>query len=538
MIIDVHGQPLVNKASIYPNSSEDSALARGMSQYDPRPLSGDAAVLPILREANAKAADLAQFHTAGRSALQVHVDQIVGHQWKLKYMPNWRVLGISEEEAHALAYEVESRFEDWFENPINCVDAEENRTGTMMARATVMEHTKCGEVFAKSEWRRIRGSPYRTCLKLVNTDRISNPRGTGTRADLREGVKINQHGAAQGFYVRSRHQSEDGFSRGTANWDYQPKYLSNGRVNFIHVFEPESPGQNRGANTFLSAIGKIKHLDKLQDATLQNAIVNAMYAAVIKSDLPSEELLSVLGEDAMRQGAMQWMLGQKAEYHDKANIRLNKARIPHLLPGEELQLMTAENPGQSFADFESSILRDISRGVNLSYESFSRDYSKTNYSSARASMLEQLKYMLGKRKVIVEAFMNMLFSLWLEEAIFLGIIRLPRNAPNFYQAKRAWTRCQWIGSGRLMIDELKEVKAAVARLEAGISTYERESAHLGMDFEETIEVQNRETTLLAAQGRVPLWAQQKGNSNAPNSNAPTNDESADQPAPRGRPRNQ
>lgn len=529
MIVDLHGNPLAAKA-VYPNSSEDNALGRGLSQFNPRPLSGDAAVLPILREANAKAADLAQFHTAGRSALQVHVDQIVGHQWKLKYMPNWRVLGITEEQAHLLAYEVESRFEDWFENPIACVDAEENRTGTMLARAVVMEHTKCGEVFAKSEWRRMRGTPYRTCIKLVSTDRVSNPRGQSNSSNLREGVKVNHHGAAQGFYVRSRHQSEDGFSQGGVGWDYQPKYLSNGRLNFIHVFEPESPGQNRGANTFLSAIGKIKHLDKLQDATLQNAIVNAMYAAVIKSDLPSEELLSVLGEDAMRQGAMAWMLDQKAEYHDKANIRLNKSRIPHLLPGEELQLLTAENPGQAFADFEASILRDISRGVNLSYESFSRDYSKTNYSSARASMLEQLKYMLGKRKVIVETAMNHVFALWLEEALSLGIIRLPRSAPSFYEAKRAWTRCQWIGSGRLMIDELKEVKAAVARLEAGISTYERETAHLGLDFEEVIEVQSREATLLEQQGRTPLWnAATRGNNN----NAPT-----DRTTGPGRPRNE
>lgn len=527
MIVDLNGNPLKTSA-FYPNSSEDSALGRSLAMFNPRPLSGDAAVLPILREANAKAADLAQFHTAGRSALQVHVDQIVGHQWKLKYMPNWRVLGISEEQAHLLAYEVEARFEDWFENPNACVDAEENRTGTMCARATVMEHTKAGEVFAKAEWRRIRGTPFRTCLKFVNTDRISNPRGRSNSESLREGVKINSHGAAQGFFVRSRHQSEDGFSTGGAQWDYQPKYLSNGRVNFIHVFEPESPGQNRGANTFLSAIGKIKHLDKLQDATLQNAIVNAMYAAVIKSDLPSEELLSVMGEDAMKQGAMAWMLDQKAEYHDKANIRLNKARIPHLLPGEELQLLTAENPGQAFADFEASILRDISRGVNLSYESFSRDYSKTNYSSARASMLEQLKYMLGKRKVIVEAAMNILFALWLEEAIWLGIIKLPRNAPGFYDAKRAWTRCQWIGSGRLMIDELREVKAAIARLEAGISTYERESANLGLDFEEVVEVQNREAALLASQGRDPLWNSQKGKQ----------DVTTDRPPGPGRPRNE
>lgn len=521
MIVGLDGQPIIKVNA----NMQDKALGRDISDFKPRSLSGDAAILPIFREANAKANDVARFHTAGRSALQIHVDHIVGHQWKLKYQPNWRVLGITEKQANALAYEIEAHFEDWFENPKGVCDAEEKRTGTMLARAAVMEHTQNGEIFAKSEWRKHPATGFKTAIKLVSNGRVSNPNGQRNGDRLREGVVINQHGAAQGYWVRVRHPSDDSFSSGNGqSWVLEPRYMRNGRSNFIHIFEPESPGQNRGSNTFFSAIGKINRLDKLQNATLQNAIINAMYAAVIKSDLPTEEVLSALGgEEAVKAGALDWMLGQKSAYHEAANIRLNGSRIPHLLPGEELQLLSADNPGQAFADFESSILRDIARGTNLSYESFSRDYSKTNYSSARASLLEQLKYMLGRRKVIVESFTNQIFTLWLEEAISRGVIKLPSSAPSFYQATTAWTRCRWIGSGRLMIDELKEVKAAIARLEAGLTTYEKESGNLGMDFEEILEVQNREAESLAAQGRTPLWSNNKGSSNATDEHPGTNE---------------
>ncbi|EJB8454886.1 phage portal protein, partial [Vibrio parahaemolyticus] len=42
------------------------------------------------------------------------------------------------------------------------------------------------------------------------------------------------------------------------------------------------------------------------------------------------------------------------------------------------------------------------------------------------------------------------------------------------------------------IDGLKEVKEAVLRIESGLSTYEREMAVLGEDYQETFEQQVRE----------------------------------------------
>ncbi len=68
-----------------------------------------------------------------------------------------------------------------------------------------------------------------------------------------------------------------------------------------------------------------------------------------------------------------------------------------------------------------------------------------------------------------------MFLCWLEEAIVRRVVTLPSKARfSFQEARSAWGNCDWIGSGRMAIDGLKEVQEAVMLIEAGLSTYEKE----------------------------------------------------------------
>ena len=116
---------------------------------------------------------------------------------------------------------------------------------------------------------------------------------------------------------------------------------------------------------------------------------------------------------------------------------------------------------------------------------------------------------MGRRKVIASGFASRVFALWLEEAVSRNIITLPRKAKyNFYERKAAWCNAEWIGSGRLAIDGLKEVKEAVLRIESGLSTYEKELATMGEDYQEIFSQQIRETEERKAAGLPPpSWVQ-------------------------------
>ncbi len=192
----------------------------------------------------------------------------------------------------------------------------------------------------------------------------------------------------------------------------------------------------------------------------------------------------------------QYMAALDAYYENASSIAIDGAKIPHLPAGSKLNLHSMGTPGGVGTEFEASLLRHIAASLGLSYEQFTRDYTKTNYASARASMSETWKYMQSRKRIVADRLATNIFSLWLEEAINKKIITaLPRNAPSMYDNplnRAAYTRCDWIGASRGQIDELKETQAAVLRINAGLSTREDEMARLGKDWRVTMRQLGRE----------------------------------------------
>lgn len=145
-------------------------------------------------------------------------------------------------------------------------------------------------------------------------------------------------------------------------------------------------------------------------------------------------------------------------------------------------------------------MRHIAAALGMSYEQFSRDYTKTNYSSARASMAETWKYMQGRKKVVADKFAAMIYALWFEEEMNAGNIPLPPGftVDTFYTdpvKREALLGCDWIGASRGQIDELKETQAAVMRVNSGLGTYEEECARLGKDYRKVFKQRAREDRL-------------------------------------------
>jgi len=138
----------------------------------------------------------------------------------------------------------------------------------------------------------------------------------------------------------------------------------------------------------------------------------------------------------------------------------------------------------------------LSVGTNLPYERVYKDISKTNYSSARAALLEAWRTFTTRRAWIAAAWAQPWYELWLEEDINAG----NTEAPDFYQRRYAYTRAKWIGLGRGWMDPVKEAQAAQLRMEIGISTLEDECAEQGKDWEEVLDQRAREKAKLEELG--------------------------------------
>lgn len=477
-----------------------------LKSWSATPKTVNAALLPTLKAGNARADDLVRNNGVAQGGVQLHVDNIVGHLFRLSAKPRWRSLGISEEDARAFATDVEAIWMEVAEDPVGCwIDAERKRTFTMLIREAVGTHTARGEICATAEW--IEDRPVtapKTAIKIVSSHRVCNPNNQQDSARLQGGVRTDHYGAALSYFVQSVAEIGAGMGDGLGySWTEVPRETAWGRQQFIHVFEPTDDGQTRGANKFLSIMEQLHMLSKLQGTKLQNAIVNAMYAATIETELGGDAAMSIIGGEIDETKVTAYMT-MMADYHAGADIRMNGVKIPHLMPGEHLDLKTSGNADNGFSELEASLLRYAAAGMGVSYEQLARDYSKTNYSSARASIMESWRYFMGKRKVIAARAASMIYALLLEEMVQRKWVKLPRSATrDFYQGKGAWCNADWIGSGRIAIDGLKEVKEAVLKIESGLSTYEKEIALLGDDYQETFTQQVREMNERRAAGLPP-----------------------------------
>ncbi|EGI4533669.1 phage portal protein [Escherichia coli] len=474
--------------------------------WNPPGESVDAALLPNFTRGNARADDLVRNNGYAANAIQLHQDHIVGSFFRLSHRPSWRYLGIGEEEARAFSREVEAAWKEFAEDDCCCIDVERKRTFTMMIREGVAMHAFNGELFVQATWDTSPSRLFRTQFRMVSPKRISNPNNTGDSRNCRAGVQINDSGAALGYYV-----SEDGYPGWMPQkWTWIPRELPGGRASFIHVFEPVEDGQTRGANVFYSVMEQMKMLDTLQNTQLQSAIVKAMYAATIESELDTQSAMDfILGANSQEQRErLTGWIGEIAAYYAAAPVRLGGAKVPHLMPGDSLNLQTAQDTDNGYSVFEQSLLRYIAAGLGVSYEQLSRNYAQMSYSTARASANESWAYFMGRRKFVASRQASQMFLCWLEEAIVRRVVTLPSKARfSFQEARSAWGNCDWIGSGRMAIDGLKEVQEAVMLIEAGLSTYEKECAKRGDDYQEIFAQQVRETMERRAAGlKPPAWA--------------------------------
>lgn len=231
-----------------------------------------------------------------------------------------------------------------------------------------------------------------------------------------------------------------------------------------------------------------------------------MYAATIESELDTQSAMDfILGANSQEQRErLTGWIGEIAAYYAAAPVRLGGAKVPHLMPGDSLNLQTAQDTDNGYSVFEQSLLRYIAAGLGVSYEQLSRNYAQMSYSTARASANESWAYFMGRRKFVASRQASQMFLCWLEEAIVRRVVTLPSKARfSFQEARSAWGNCDWIGSGRMAIDGLKEVQEAVMLIEAGLSTYEKECAKRGDDYQEIFAQQVRETMERRAAGLKP-----------------------------------
>jgi lambda family phage portal protein len=471
--------------------------------------SPDAIINGVKDEADFRGRDIVSNDGYAQGVVEVNRDAIVGNQYKLNAQPNWTVLQrlYSDRFDEVWAEEYQTAVEEMFnligESNGCWFDAQRRLSFSGLVRLGIAGFTFTGEVLAAVEWIREVNRPFNTAIQMISPTRLSNPDGQGDDARLRRGVARDSRGKPTGYYIRKSYPGDFNYGPDNYKWDFVPAEKPWGRRQIIHIADQIQPDQTRGISSLVAVLKDMKMTKKFHEIVLQNAVINASYAASIESDLPREVIGAAIGAGTVGDATTSFLnvvggyLNSMQQYARGGEaIAVDGAKIPHFFPGTKLNVLPLGTPGGVGTDFEVSLLRHIAAGLGISYEEFAHDFSKTSYSSARASMLLTQRHMLAKKKFVADRIADEIFALWLEEWLSKELLPLPRGyTPKiFYQpfTKECLTACDWIGTGRGQIDELKETQAALLRVKGGLSTREIEIAKFGGDWRKTFRQLGRE----------------------------------------------
>lgn len=474
-----------------------------MQSWRPGLRSADADWLYDRDPAVARARDTVRNDPIGGAGLHRRINSAVGFNWRLASRPSHLALGIPFETALDLGRRIQIKWKHYANSVHFLSDATRRLSFGQQLRLSAAHIFQDGEALGLVEWAQDEPTRYRTRLRIVDPDRLSNPSGRPDSDRLRGGIETNAHDIPVRYWIREGHPADLG---GKANmiWHGWDRFATpQGRPQVLHAFDQLRAGQSRGITRLVQALKAFRAFGKFTDHTLEAAAINALFLGFIKSNAGPSAVKEGFDADDIAEFA-----GEREDYYAENPVEVDGVRFPVLGLDDEVQMQTQARDTSGFDGFARAIIRMIAASIGVTYEELSMDFSSTNYSSARAAMLIAWNETLALRDLIRIQIAQPFYVAWLEEAIDIGEVELPAGAPDFHDAVDAYAECRWIGPARGYIDPTKEIDAAAARIETGISTYEQEIGDQGGDIDEIFEQQAYEARRRQDLNLPPVGARQ------------------------------
>lgn len=397
---------------------------------------------------------------------------VVGSGLKLKPQLNAQVLGLTEDEVQILETKIENEFSLWAESK-NC-DANKMNDFYELQQLAFLSEMLSGEVFVLLPYIQDRGV-YGLSIQLVEADKVYTPQDKKSDEKIKYGIHLGKYDEPIAYYFHKKHPLSVKFGAFNEYKKIKAVGEKTGFPNVLHIFESERPGQLRGVPVLAPVIESLRKVGQYTDAELTAAVVSGFYSLFItrENDVGDFELGEAIPE------------GMRIDDIDPNSYELGPGSILALEPGEKVQEANPSRPNVAFDGFVTAILRQVGASLEIPYELLVKQFN-SSYSASRASLLEAWKMFKMRRTWLANDFCNPVYEQWFSEAVAKGRI----NAPGFFTdplIHKAYLSCEWSGPTQGQIDPLKEVNAAVIRVNQGFSTRARETIELtGGDYNRNI----------------------------------------------------
>lgn len=350
-------------------------------------------------------------------------------------------------------------------------------------RAAMGQVFEAGEVIIRKHYRRFGDSAVPFAIELVEAERIADEFQTpvappvATGAAVRMGIEVDRFGRAIAYWLRERHPGELRLA------PERTDRLERVPAEFIeHLRIVDRWPQTRGEPWLHAVARKLNDMDGYSEAEIIAARSAASYMGFIQrpeGDTP----LAEKQEDGSKQ------------------MQLEPGQIEQLGPGETINFLHPNRPNTALDPFMRYMLREVAAGAGTSYESLSRDYSQSNYSSSRLALLDDRDVWRVLQLWFIRNFRVRLHREWLQQAVLAGAIA-PVRVGEYAADARKFEAVLFKPRGWSWVDPTKEVEAYKEAVRAGFTTVSDVIAATGdgRDLEDVITTRKRELGMLEEAG--------------------------------------
>lgn len=437
------------------------------------------------------AMDLIQNSGRIKGACDQIIADTVGTELSLNPQPDFSGLGYDDKERRDWISIVKKRWKVYAWNPAEC-DFRGKLTIPQMADIGIRWWIAYGESTAIVEYmaaadRRRYGITSGTKMLMVPPTRLV--RETQEFIGLRQGVFHDRNSRPTAYRFKTRENGIDNVQ------DFAARDAE-GRSLVLHAFDPMDATDVRGISLLAPAFRRHIQHEILDDATLQMAVLQTIYAITLTSESPSVDAFEALealketGAENATQIAQDFALYYEAQLDraSRSKISVNgDPTVSHLAPGERLGIETAKVPGRDYLPFADSLSRDMARAMGITFGGMTMNYSQATYSSVRMETSSLWPVVQRRRERIAAPHYQLPYESWLDEEIGNGRIPFKGGYRAFAANRDRVCWALWQGPAKPTADDLKSAKASSEKMANGTTSIAHEAGELGVDPEELFE---------------------------------------------------
>jgi lambda family phage portal protein len=433
--------------------------------------SADSEILTSLRLLRARSRELVRDNAHAKNAIRIIQNNVVGtgvvFQAQVADARGKLLTGLNDA--------IEEEYAEW------CA-AEICHTGGKLhmpdlLRLVIAQVAEAGEVLIRKVRQPFGGGRTPLALEVLEADRLLDNWQTARAPNgnaIRMGVEVDQWGRPVAYWLYPTHPGDFQFRSFEAS-----NYIRVPADDIIHLYLVERWPQTRGVPWFHTVLRRLNDMKGYGEAEIVAARASANIVGFIKA--PEGPVPDAI--DGNRQV-----------------MDAEPGTFKYLGSGEDFVGFNPSRPNAALEPFMRFMLREIGAGVGVSYESLSRDYSQSNYSASRLSLLDDRDLWRVLQGWLIRNLCAPIKRDWLSASVLAGVV----NIPDFYSKQRKYQRDRWKPRGWSWIDPTKEVTAYKMAVRAGFMSASDVIAQTngGADIEDVYKSRRAELDMAAEMGLV------------------------------------